>query len=348
MFGRRWLVGVAGALVIGGCAAPTPPQGASAGSTVEATGEATGPVVFELNEVSGAAGTDDGYWTSSQGRDEGAQPMPDSSVVPVRIVGSSECGWTGAPPTVAAVETECVDSSEVDSAATVVPLPEPLASEFPGEPPAGTEPCDPEAEIGPDGFPVGVPIDPSTGLPTCGFWTLSGGLTAGDPTGEPAWDEQAWIDNECRPDDEGTATALLQGGFEMTSFLIRTDFSSADAWEQACVSAAESVEQPDGQVFRASLDPLQNKEFHGKSVKELVALATRAGYQGSVLFVADSTTMTDPERSLLVIDLWDEPGRTFRVVPGEMWAVENNLSIANMDFADFADSVDPDGTFRGF
>jgi len=28
--------------------------------------------------------------------------------------------------------------------------------------------------------------------------------------------------------------------------------------------------------------------------------------------------------------------------------VENNLSLANMDFEEFADSVDADGVFRGF
>jgi hypothetical protein len=49
-----------------------------------------------------------------------------------------------------------------------------------------------------------------------------------------------------------------------------------------------------------------------------------------------------------VVDLYAEPGRTFRVVPRETWAVENNLSIANMDFAEFADRADPDGIFRGF
>jgi hypothetical protein len=44
----------------------------------------------------------------------------------------------------------------------------------------------------------------------------------------------------------------------------------------------------------------------------------------------------------------DEPGRGFRVVPAELWGVENNLSIANMDFAEFAHHADPDGVFRGF
>jgi hypothetical protein len=31
-----------------------------------------------------------------------------------------------------------------------------------------------------------------------------------------------------------------------------------------------------------------------------------------------------------------------------MWGVENNLSLANMDWEDFAATVDEDGVFRGF
>ncbi|MFD6753531.1 DUF6924 domain-containing protein [Micromonospora gifhornensis] len=44
----------------------------------------------------------------------------------------------------------------------------------------------------------------------------------------------------------------------------------------------------------------------------------------------------------------DEPGRTFRVPPRWYAEVSANLSIANMDFADFADSVDASGAFQGF
>jgi hypothetical protein len=35
-------------------------------------------------------------------------------------------------------------------------------------------------------------------------------------------------------------------------------------------------------------------------------------------------------------------------VPSRACDIENNLSLANMAFHDFADSVDPDGVFRGF
>jgi hypothetical protein len=59
-------------------------------------------------------------------------------------------------------------------------------------------------------------------------------------------------------------------------------------------------------------------------------------------------TLTDPERPVVVVDLGAQPGRTFRVIPREMWGVGNNLSLANMDFREFADNADPDGMFRGF
>ncbi len=66
------------------------------------------------------------------------------------------------------------------------------------------------------------------------------------------------------------------------------------------------------------------------------------------MFIVDRIALTHPEHPILVVDLYTEPGRTFRVIPAEMWAVENNLSIVNMDFFEFADYVDQDGIYRGF
>lgn len=53
------------------------------------------------------------------------------------------------------------------------------------------------------------------------------------------------------------------------------------------------------------------------------------------------------EHTLLIVDVMDEPGRTFRSVPTGIQSVENNRSIANLDFADFVGTVDPDGVYRG-
>ena len=58
--------------------------------------------------------------------------------------------------------------------------------------------------------------------------------------------------------------------------------------------------------------------------------------------------MTDVERPLLAVDLTREPGRTFRVPPRWDADVSANLTIANMDFAEFADAADESGTYRGF
>lgn len=127
------------------------------------------------------------------------------------------------------------------------------------------------------------------------------------------------------------------------TILLRTDFHSDSAWAALC----EAIRQPSEEGFTASLECVSDPAFDGLSIERLVASSPNGGGR-SFVFLADRTTLTDPERPILVVDLNDDPGRTFRVIPREVWSVENNLSIANMDYRDFADSVGPDGVFRGF
>lgn len=125
--------------------------------------------------------------------------------------------------------------------------------------------------------------------------------------------------------------------------LVRTDFASDAAWEQ--LSAAAQAENADG--FQASLEPVSDPGFNGASWPEVKA-AVPEGDQGKVvLFIADSTALASPEQPILVVDLWEDR-EPYRCIAAELWGVENNLSIANMDWLDFADAVDPDGVFRGF
>jgi hypothetical protein len=63
---------------------------------------------------------------------------------------------------------------------------------------------------------------------------------------------------------------------------------------------------------------------------------------------SDQAAWDAEEHLLLVIDLFGEKGREFRAEPSRIQSIENNLSIANMDFSDFAESCDPEGVFRGF
>lgn len=127
------------------------------------------------------------------------------------------------------------------------------------------------------------------------------------------------------------------------SLMLRTDFSDDAAWAALCAA----VQEPSDEGFQARLDCISDPGYEGLTVDQLVALAKKGG-DHSFVFVADRLALTDPEQPVLVVDLYDQPGRTFRVIPREMWGVENNLSIANMDYFEFADSADADGVFRGF
>ena len=126
------------------------------------------------------------------------------------------------------------------------------------------------------------------------------------------------------------------------ALVVRTDFSDDAAWARLC----SEIDAPVGE-FRAYVSFVSEPEYDGLSISEVTSLGQRNPNRG-FLFIVDRTSLTDAEHPILVLDLMDEPGRAFRVVPSEMWGGENNLSIANMDFVEFADSADADGVFRGF
>lgn len=126
------------------------------------------------------------------------------------------------------------------------------------------------------------------------------------------------------------------------ALVLRTDFSDDAAWESLCAA----VRAPVGE-FRAYVTCVSDRAYDGLTVERLLALAPPGGGR-TFAFVADRLALTHPERPLLVVDLAAERGRTFRVIPSAAWGVENNLSLANLDFRDFADAVDPDGIFRDF
>jgi hypothetical protein len=125
------------------------------------------------------------------------------------------------------------------------------------------------------------------------------------------------------------------------ALVVRADFSDDAAWATVCSIIRAPV---DG--FFAYVDFVDDPAFDGVTVDQLVELGRDVSR--SFLIVADATTMTDAERSLLIIDVFEEPGTTFRAIPSQIQGIENNLSIANMDFREFAESADADGVFRGF
>jgi len=131
-------------------------------------------------------------------------------------------------------------------------------------------------------------------------------------------------------------------------WLIRTDFTDRQAWNAVCSAAALDISASDDpspdQIFAVVDDP----EFDRLTPEGLLALEP---CETETFFVVDSVTMSHPEQPILAIDVNDEPGRSFRLVPAQVRAFSENMLIGNMDFADFADfadGIDEDGIFRGF
>ena len=112
-----------------------------------------------------------------------------------------------------------------------------------------------------------------------------------------------------------------QVGFETTmknlpktnnSPVLRTDFSDNSAWKSICAA----ILQPVGE-FRAYVDFIDDSTFNDIAVKQLLSLIPSDANPGFI-FVVDHTTLSKPDYPILVVDLFTEIGRTFRVIPSEM------------------------------
>lgn len=125
--------------------------------------------------------------------------------------------------------------------------------------------------------------------------------------------------------------------------VVRTYFDNDKDWNKLSKKLTDSYEMG----FTAHIELFNDERFENASVQDIIE-KSKPNYKHSFIFVADSLTFANPENSVLCIDLYDYIGKSFRVIPSELWGVENNLSIANMDFYEFHDGCDSDGVFRGF
>jgi hypothetical protein len=130
---------------------------------------------------------------------------------------------------------------------------------------------------------------------------------------------------------------------DLTSLVLRTDFGDEEAWDAVRAALDAAGEYPHATC-------VSELRFAGLGVQAVMAEEAAAGEDEQIfsLFLADAATMKDSGHPLLAVDLSDEPGRTFRVPARWFPDISANLSIANMDFAEFADAADGSGTFRGF
>lgn len=137
---------------------------------------------------------------------------------------------------------------------------------------------------------------------------------------------------------------MLPKAPDLGMLLVRTDYSNEGAWQAALSTATAVYETDDFDRMGATLQPVESPELSNLSPEELAALE-REGYLGEIA-VADAQTMRD--QTLLFVDFNQDVGRTFRAIPTEVEPIVANLSLANMDFFEFADNTGPDGIFRGF
>ena len=132
------------------------------------------------------------------------------------------------------------------------------------------------------------------------------------------------------------------------TLLIRTDFSDQAVWQ----SLRTAIMNPNEDDFLANLHIVDDPSNRDLTTEEVVLLAPAGGF---LLIVADKRSLTSAEMPLLAVlpkgADGDEPEsghRELRVTAAELWSIENNISLANMDWEDFVDAADDDGVFRGF
>jgi hypothetical protein len=132
-----------------------------------------------------------------------------------------------------------------------------------------------------------------------------------------------------------------------TPVLVRTWFGDDRAWESLLLE----VRTPSDEGFLANVTPVDEPAFEGLSAEALRAKQPNGPVAS---FLADETTLTSAEHPILAVwvlprsDGDDRDQRPFRLVPSALWSVENNINLANMDWADFTGSAAEDGVFRGF
>lgn len=126
--------------------------------------------------------------------------------------------------------------------------------------------------------------------------------------------------------------------------VLRTDFSNQAAWE----TIRAEISKPVGIFrFRANVSFIDDIEYANISKDQILGLIP-PDYSHSFIVVVDQIAISPPEHPLLIIDLFELSGNTFRAIPSSIQGIENNLSIGNMDFEEFAQHADQNGVFRGF
>jgi hypothetical protein len=112
--------------------------------------------------------------------------------------------------------------------------------------------------------------------------------------------------------------------------LVRTDFSDDGAWDELCVHLQQILD-----AIHAVLMPIDNPDYVGLTPAGLAGRMTQSDV--SHAFLADRVTFSDPERPLVAVDLYDEPGRAVGVTAAGFLNVQAGLTAGNVLFREIAE-----------
>lgn len=130
--------------------------------------------------------------------------------------------------------------------------------------------------------------------------------------------------------------------------VLRADFTDDAAWAEI----RQRIAQPTDDGFGAQVDFVEDRALAGQDEAAIVAGFARGyphEYRHPVLFVVDTVAVSAPDHRVLVVNLnAGVDAEAFRALPRQVQSIQNNLSLANMDYIEFAAAAGTDGVFRGF
>ncbi|WP_435156062.1 DUF6924 domain-containing protein [Amycolatopsis sacchari] len=114
--------------------------------------------------------------------------------------------------------------------------------------------------------------------------------------------------------------------------LVRTDFSDDGAWQ--------ALRDEIGDDWVVVVD---DPAYRGLSAEDLMALVPDGRLYPALVLADDFSA---GERTVLLVDVVEEPGRTLRATPDAARSMISNLSIQNRTFDDYVTSAGPSGVYR--
>jgi len=102
---------------------------------------------------------------------------------------------------------------------------------------------------------------------------------------------------------------LLPENGDPDVYFIRTDFSSAVRWQEICHTLGEALRE-----LEMKAQFIEARELDCASPGDLVPILEGNPYYSFAL-ILDRVSMESPDFPVLVLDLLEEPGRTFRQLP---------------------------------